>query len=138
MVPMAVVQIWEMRVLVAHGLVAVHVGMGFHNSAIMAVLVMFIVAVGVIMLQRIMFMLMLVAFGQVQPQPNGHQHGSNEQLQRQGFAKHDDGQQCAGEGCHRIVSTSARCAEMAQCQNEHHQTNANADEADSRRRGEKR
>jgi len=47
----------------------------------MGVLMMFIMRVPVLVFFRLMDMFVLVAFGKMQPQPDGHQTGGNEKTQ---------------------------------------------------------
>ena len=72
--PVPVVQIGRVRVLVAHRLVVVPMGMRLGIWPIMGVLMMVVVMVGVIMFQRLMQVIVIMPFRQMQPQPDGHQN----------------------------------------------------------------
>lgn len=76
---MPVMQIRVMRMPVPQGFMAVPMGMRFADRALMGVLMMVVMAVQMVMLQRLMLMLVVVPFGQMQPKPQQHQHrGRNE------------------------------------------------------------
>ena len=65
--------------------VAVPVGVRFAGRIIRAVdmLMMHVVMMKVLVLHQFMAMLMLVAFGQVEPDAKAHQNGGNEEANRQ-------------------------------------------------------
>ncbi len=70
---MAVMQVRVMRVPVAHRAVPVRVRMRLADRPVMGMAVMGIMPMRMFMLQRLMRMLMFVAFGQVQPETHGHE-----------------------------------------------------------------
>ena len=72
--PVPVVQIGIVRVLVAHRCVPVPVGMRLGERAIMGVLMMVVMMVGVVMFQRLMQVIVVMPFRQMQPQPDCHQN----------------------------------------------------------------
>ncbi|MNT43071.1 hypothetical protein D3C72_1795220 [compost metagenome] len=70
---MPMVHVRIMRVLVAHRFVPVPVRMRFGDRAVVGVGVMFVVDMGVFVLQRLVAVFVVVALGQVQPEAEGHQ-----------------------------------------------------------------
>ena len=75
---MAMMQIWVMRVFVAQRRVAVPVCMRLGDWAIVLVVMVIVVGVEMIMLERFMHMIMLVAFRQMQPQAETHQQSCDD------------------------------------------------------------
>jgi hypothetical protein len=57
--------------------------MRFGYRAVMFVVMVFIVAVGVVMLKRLMLMLVIVSFGEMQPKAQRHQQSGRYQPARQ-------------------------------------------------------
>ena len=83
---MAVVQVRIVRMRMDQPLVPVPVGVRFDNGfAVMAVLVVLVMNVAVLMLQRLVFMRVLVALGEVKPQAHAHQGARDEQTGRRLF-----------------------------------------------------
>jgi hypothetical protein len=70
---MPMVQVRIMRVLMPHRFVAVPVGMRFGDRAVVAVGVMFVVDMGVFVLERLVGVFVVVALCQVHPEAKGHQ-----------------------------------------------------------------
>ena len=64
------------------------------------------------MSHRFVDMLMLVALGEMKPDPRCHEDTGNGELCGDRFAKHEDRRDAAEEGCGREVGPGARCAEM--------------------------
>ena len=72
---MPMMQIRIVRVFVPHRIVAVPMGMRLCHRPVMLMLMlmMVVMAVGVVVLHRVMAVLMVMPFSQMQPQPNRHQ-----------------------------------------------------------------
>ena len=97
LMPVPVVQIGIVRVLVAHRLVAVPMGMRLGIWPIMRVLMMVVVVVGVVVFQRLVHVIVIMPFRQMQPQPDGHQNPCADQLQRHRIPKQRQRQNSANE-----------------------------------------
>ena len=108
----------------------VHVGLADRVTRMMTMLVVVIMNMGVLMFQRLVDMVVVVPFHQMQIETNGHQHGRENQRNSQRFAKHGDGQQRANERRHREIGAGPRRPEEPQPQHEEHEADAIAEEAD--------
>ena len=71
---MPVVQVRVMRMLVPHRFMPVGVGVRFGDRAVVVVPVVVVVGVGVFVFQGVVAVGVFVAFGQMQPDAEGHQH----------------------------------------------------------------
>ena len=98
---MPVVPVGVVRVPVHDGRVLVPVRVGLARRIVrrMRVPVMLVVAVAVLVLRRLVFMFVLVPFGDVEPQPDRHQRAGRQQVQAQRLVQHDDGKHRADERC---------------------------------------
>ena len=85
-----VMQVGIMRVLVPHGLMAVHVAVRLRHGPLMLMLVMGIVHMTVVMLEFVVHMVMFVALGKMEPQSDRHEDAGNYQPHRYRIAKHQD------------------------------------------------
>src|SRR3954471_12683463 len=74
-------------------------------------------------------MLVLVPFGQMQPEAGGHQGARDQETGRQRVAQEQDGQDRADEGRQREIGAGAGGAKMAQGQDEQDQADAVAEQA---------
>ena len=99
----------------------------------MLMLVMEVVHMPVLMLRRLVFMQVLMPFGQMQPYSNGHQRAGCEELRGQRFAEDGDGDQSANEGRGRKIRAGPRSTKMAERQHEQNNTDAIAEEPDQPR-----
>lgn len=70
---MPMVQVRIMRMFMPHRFVPVPVGMRLGDRAVMAVGVMFVVDMGVVVLQCLVAMFVVVALCEMQPEAEGHQ-----------------------------------------------------------------
>ena len=70
---MPVMQVRVMRMLMPHRFVPVPVGVRLGDRAVVAVVVMFVVNMGVFVLERLVGVFVVVALGQVHPEAKGHQ-----------------------------------------------------------------
>jgi len=94
----AVVQVGEMDVSVAHRLVPVPVGVRFRGRAVVGVPVMRVVRVAVLVIERIVPVFVLVPLGKMQPETEAHQQAGENELQGQRLAEQDDGDGRSDEG----------------------------------------
>ena len=97
LMPVPVVQIGIVRVLVAHRLVAVPVGMRLGIWPIMGMPMMGVVMVGMIMFQRLMQVIVVMPFRQMQPQPDCHQNPRTNQGKGDRIPKQRQRQNSANE-----------------------------------------
>ncbi len=72
-------QIGIMRVLMVHRQMAMRVRMRLADRAVVIVPVVLIMRMAVVVLQRIVHMLVLMALGQMQPEPHGHEASRQQQ-----------------------------------------------------------
>ncbi len=91
---------------------------------------MFVMRVRVRMSHRFVNMLVLVALGQMKPDPHCHKDTGNGELCGDWFAEHEDCRDAAEKRCGREVGPRARGAEMPQCDHEQGQAHAIPEEAD--------
>lgn len=98
-VAVAVMNIREMWVRVCQILVSVGVRMRFSEWIIRSVSmsVMFVVRMEMVVLQRLVSMLVLVPFGQMQPDTGGHEHGGNEKSHAKQIAQDGDSRRRSDE-----------------------------------------
>ena len=92
-------------------------------------LVVLIVAVGVIVLQHLMLVLVLVALGKMQPEADIHESTRHQQLEGQRLAERRNCQHRANKWHQRLMGPGAGRAEMAKREDEHDQAHADAEEA---------
>jgi hypothetical protein len=125
----AVVNVRVMRVRVQHWFVSMKMGVRcrIRHGRIalsMSVSMVFIMHVTVAVLRRLVAMRVLVPLGKMQPHPDTHQNRGNDEEWRRLLAKDDERQQRAHERGRRKVGARASGTEMAERQNEEHQTHA--------------
>ncbi len=96
---MTVVCIRIMRVLMPHGFVAVLVdvwGSGYWIMLVLMVSIIMDVSVGV--LHRLVFVFVLMAFGEVEPDPESHESSGDQKANRYRFAEKRNCNNCPNEG----------------------------------------
>ena len=118
LVPMMDIRIVRVRVSERRMDVQVSVRFGAIPIGFMAMLVVGVVNVRMRVLQAVVQMQMLVHFGQVQPHAPCHQSRRDHQRCAHRLALHNQGDRCTKERGHRKVSSSPRCTEIAQSENE--------------------
>lgn len=135
---MPVVQVGVMRVAVGERRVAVPMGMRLAGRIIGPVfmLMMFVMDMAMGMLHRFMRMFVVVGFHEMQIKPEAHQHSGNAKAGAERIAQQRHRQQRSGKRRRREIGAGAGSAEIAQTQDEQHQTDAIAEKADQRRRSE--
>lgn len=96
-VPVPVMNVRIMRVRVGHCLMLMRVRVRFVGrfTGGVSMLVMFVVRVPMVVLPRLMPVLLLLSFRQVQPDPATQQQRRNAQSQAQGITEKRDGHRCA-------------------------------------------
>jgi hypothetical protein len=107
-VPMSVMEIRIMRMLVSHWHVPVPVAMGFTSLIVRAVrvLVVGIMNVPMLVLDRIVLVLMLMRFGQVQIKADRHQDTRADQTSSKLLMEHGYREQRAHERGRRCISSN--------------------------------
>ncbi len=75
-----------MRMPVPESVMPVPVRMRLGHAAFVGVLMMWVVDVAVLVLERLVRMVMLMAFGQMQPEAKSHQRAGEDELGRDGLA----------------------------------------------------
>ena len=118
----AVMQIRIVNVAVFERRVFMLVGMGLGYIALVRVLVMLVMNMGVFVFQFFVLVIMLMAFGQVQPSPKGHQQASHKDAGGERCSKKDGRKDGTDERGGSIVSAGSCRAQIAQGENEKHQT----------------
>jgi len=98
-----------------------------------AVLMMFVMPMGVIVFHRFVDVLMVVHFGQMQPDPGRHQHASGQQLESYRFAQEHYGGERTDERCGREICAGSCGPEMTQRAHEQRQADPIAKKADEHR-----
>ena len=121
-----------MRVLVRKWLVAMRVRMWLAGRRI-SIMFMRVVHMAMFVLHRLMRMVMLVGFCEMEIQPDRHQQARRDKSQRDGFAEHGDGQQRPDKGSRREIRARARCAEKAEGVYEQHKAHTVTEETDQPR-----
>ncbi len=136
---MRMVHVRHMRMLVTQAHMPMPMGMGFAWRVFRSVLVLMmpIVDVAVRVLHRQMFMLVDMNFGEVQPNPHGHQEASRHKLSRDRFVQKDHGNDRAQKGSCREISARARCAEIPKRKHEQGYADAVAEKANKSGEGKR-
>ena len=95
----AVVQVRKVRMAVHHRGMPVRVDMRFASWVIgpMRVPMVLVMYMGMFVHRRLVFMLMLVVFDQMQPKADAHQHGGGNEASGEGFAEQRQGEHGANE-----------------------------------------
>ena len=122
--PVPVMQVWIVYVGMSHWLVAVPMRMWFCDRPVMFVPVVLVVNMAVIVFKRVVLVFVPMALSEVQPKADAHQYGRQNELWCDWLFEQNDGKYCPDERRERIVGTSAGCAQMAQRENEHDETDA--------------
>lgn len=131
-VRVTVVVIRVVRMRMAHRLMAVPVRVRLGYRTLMAMLVMFVVDVGMLMLERLMRVFMHMPLGQVEVEAHSHQSPRNNDLQGKRIAKNAQRQDRTDKGGQREIGAGAGSAEVAQAEHEHDQADADPEETDNR------
>lgn len=90
----------------------------------MRMLVVLIVCMAMAVCEGIMLMLVRMMFHQMNPHPDGHQGGSEQEHQRDRLAQDQDRDNRAKKGRRGKIGASARAAKPAQSQHKQYQTHA--------------
>lgn len=121
--PVTVVQIRIVKMAVAqrsvHVRVRVRLCQGY--AGVVSVLVVFVVVMLVLVLERLMDMLVLVALRDMEPHTSQHERATSRELDGEWLAERYHGGQRAGERCNGKVGSGACRAEIAQRAHEQHQ-----------------
>ena len=114
--PVAVMHVGGMRMLMAHRLVAMGMGVWLAGWIVraMTVLVVHIVGMRMGMRHDSVLMVMRVIFGQVQPDAQTHEESCGDQLRGDWLAQDDNCSDCSQEWRGREVGARAGRAEMAE------------------------
>ena len=115
---------------VPHRLVPMKMRMGLRDRPVVLMLMVLVVAVGMVMFERFVIVLVLVAFRQVQPQADSHQRPGDQQPRGYALIQHKDSKHRTNKGRQRVIGSGPRRAEVAQPEDEHHKADANAEETD--------
>ena len=96
----------------------------------MRVVMMKVMAVSVLMAERRVAMAVFMRFAEMKVEPDRHQQPGEDELPGDVLAKQPDRQDRADEGSGCKIGTGARGSKVTQGENEEHQTDAIAEEAD--------
>lgn len=99
----------------------------------MLVLMVFVMHMGVRMFYRLMHVFVLMVFGEMQPDAEGHQSGRRPECRRRRFAEQDQRDGRADERGGRKVGPGTRRAEAAQGQHEENEADAVASQTGEHR-----
>jgi hypothetical protein len=116
----------------ARVLMAVRVGFAWRIAGRVFVLVMLVVIVKVFVLHRLVNMLMLVAFGNVQPDAYEHENSRETERPIQPTLPEGEGERSARERRSGKIGPCSSCAEMTERPHEKNETDAIAEETDDR------
>ena len=94
---------------------------------------MLVMHMPVLVFERLVHMLVLVPFGEMQIKADRHQHAGSQQRGGQRLAEHDHRNPRADERRRREIRAGPRRAEMPQRQHEQHQADSIADKPNQRR-----
>ena len=75
---MPMMRIWIVNMSMPHRRVSMPVGVRLRDRSLVGMLVVLIVDVAMLMVQCLMSVLMVMAFGQMQPQADAHQRAGNQ------------------------------------------------------------
>ena len=133
--PVLVVHVGHVRVGVPQSPVLMGMGVrlawGIFGSV--GMLMMLVVHVRVRVPHRLVGVLVLMAFREVQPNAHAHQAASHQQLNGDGFAKSSDRNHRAKEWSGREIGAGARRSEMSKRDDEQREADAIAEKADDAR-----
>lgn len=131
-VSMTMVQVRVMRMTVHQIAVAMGVAVRFARRIVRFVTmrVVWIVRMEMLVFQALVCVTVFVTFGEMQPQPDGHEQPCQYQALRRRFAEQGDRQGSSDEGRQSEIGPGSGRAQMAQGQNEQHQADAIAQEPD--------
>lgn len=82
----------------------------------MPVLVVFVMDVPMVVLQRLVSVLVLVPFSEVQPHADPHQRRGDEKIDREVIAQNKNGNECSNERSQREIGACSRGAYVPQRQ----------------------
>ena len=103
-----------MRVPVPQPVVPMPVRMRLRRRTFMGVLMMLVVDMTMFVLDRLVRVIVLMAFGQMQPEAKRHQRAGDDELSRERLAQEDDRDERAKERGEREISArSGRCRDGA-------------------------
>ena len=83
----AVMKVWIVRMPVPESVMPVPVRMRLGDHAFVGVLMMWIVDMAVFVLDRLVRVVVLMAFGQMQPEAKSHQRAGEDELSRERIAE---------------------------------------------------
>lgn len=89
-------------------------------------LMMFVMDLAVFVFERRVVVFVLVAFGEVQPKTQTHERSSDDEPCRQRFVQQHDGDDRADERRQRKIGACPGGAEVAQGEDEKHETRTDA------------
>lgn len=93
-------------------------------------LMMRIVRVRMAVHQWLVYVLMLVIFGEMQPNSDGHAGGRHPKRPADGLSVEQDGDTAADEGRRSEIGARAGRAQMAKCEDKQHQAHAVTEESE--------
>ena len=131
---MAVMEIGVVRMPVPQRLMPVPVGLRLRHRAFVGVAMMVVVDMGMLVLDRLMRMVMGMLLGQMKPHAERHHEARNDELHSDRLTQQRNRDDRAKKRREREISPCPSAAEMTQRQDEQHETQADAAEADNQRR----
>lgn len=120
------VQIREVNVAVAQGLMPVPVRVRFRDRAIMVMPVMVVMNMAVFMFECFVLMRVGMALGEVQPETKPHEQRREDESRRHRLSQDQNGQCRSDERCQGVVGPGARRPKVAQCQDEHYKADSHS------------
>jgi hypothetical protein len=130
----AVMKVWIVRMPVPQSVMPMPVRMRLGDHAFVRVLMMGIVDMAMFVLDRFVHVIMLMAFGQMQPEAKSHQRAGEGELSHERLTEENDRDGRAKEWSKREISACPRAAEMTQGQNKQDETDSDAEKPDHERR----
>ena len=128
-----VMQVRVVRMGVAQRRVAVPMRMRFADRPLVRVPVVCIVSMVVLVFERLVRMLVLMAFGEMHPKPEPHQETGEREVRGHRLVQEADRQHRPDKRRERKIGAGARRPEMTQCQHKQDEAYPYPEKADRRR-----
>ena len=128
LVLVAMMEVRVVRMPVPEPVMPMPVRMRLGRRPLVDVLMMLVVDMPVFVFDRLVRMVMLVAFGQMQPDAERHKRAGDDQLNRDWLAQEHDRDDRSNERREREIGRRPGAAEMTQRPHKQYETNPDAEE----------
>src|ERR1700734_1255974 len=126
-------QVRVVRMPVPQPVMPVPVRMRLAHRPLVGMLMMMVVDMAVLVLDRFVRVVVLMVFGQMQPEAERHQRAGDDQLNRDRLVQEDDRDDRAKERREREIGAGPGAAEMTQSQDKQDETDPDTEESNHQR-----